>query len=478
MREELVRMMRGRLLALAVFMALAAAACGSDPGTGSDSFTTATPAAPPRSPSGMPPSGIAPPSGRCEEDVDFWGVLIRQSTIDLVEQLFGDGLLAPLGEQQAVAGTDLVLLTSTTRDELADLVRNLDNAFTYDGDKLGTDADAALVLAALGVSPNYKLDSLRPNPRVNGGPGSAPVQVDPPANLPKVVKATGESTKSVLVVDTGYQGDAVKMLDGLVDGEIDSKVQSAELDPPFGGHGTFIAGVLSLNKPTQFSKITVLDLWSGLPKPDDNVYDSDFASLAVGPRGSGSYTGVNLSVGSYACSVAELLHEDAGLPKDDPAGYLQPIAQRVALERFVQGNANVKMAASAGNDHSDHPVFPAAFSVASTPDKTLLTLTNPTAGEQKAFDLWLAASPDAKDLRDHVDGVGAKAGPGNKEYSNFGPWVTVKDVEGCHTSLMPQGEWKWPASSSSAPAPYALGTGWAWWCGTSFAAPYWLTQNL
>jgi hypothetical protein len=105
-------------------------------------------------------------------------------------------------------------------------------------------------------------------------------------------------------------------------------------------------------------------------------------------------------------------------------------------------NRRVRIVASAGNDGSDRPVYPAAF-----------------AAEQ-----GLA-----------VVSVGALATPTERApYSNFGPWVHRWGKGTNVISIMPltsKGVGMEPAADllGAGPAPHP-GDGYAWWSGTSFAA--------
>lgn len=491
-------MMRGRLLTLAVFTAVVAAACGTGPdGPGPDGtdptgvFTTPAPEPPPDV--SLKPANIEPPNTNCVENDNFWGILVREDNVEILTQLLAQGKqpVADLGESTLLTGTGLRHYPDVTRAKLSTIVADLDNVLDYKGEE-DENRRAVLILAALGLSPNYKLDSLRPNPRVNGGPFSAPAPVPVPDGVPDIEPGT----KSVLIIDTGYDEAAVAPLNGsgapkLVDGDSDGKVTPssslATLAPPFAGHGTFISGILAIDQPDKFGDIDHLNLWaadtpnSPGKQVQDNAYDSDFVSLVLGRQGNKQdYDGINLSVGSYPCSIAALLG-NGGEPSSDPADYVQPIAQRIALEWYVEGKSDVMMAAAAGNFASEIPMFPAAFHSAPTPNKDALVYEGDATGEA-AFLAWQSNSKlVAENLALYVHSVGALPGPDDTKYSNSGDWVEFPDVEGCHISLMPKGTWDWstvPEPPPTTSSTITLDTGWAWWCGTSFAAPYWLTQNL
>ena len=112
---------------------------------------------------------------------------------------------------------------------------------------------------------------------------------------------------------------------------------------------------------------------------------------------------------------------------------------RDAMSQLRSSRSQVQFVASAGNNGSDRPVYPAAFAV----------------------------DPDLR-----VAGVGAAATPTERAlYSNYGPWVTEWRNGTNIISLAPLTTAM--VDDTRAAVPYTVaetGYGYAWWSGTSFAA--------
>jgi subtilisin family serine protease len=196
--------------------------------------------------------------------------------------------------------------------------------------------------------------------------------------------------------------------------------------PPYGthwGHATFIAGLIRLLAPS--ARILSMKVMSSAGKVNESDVIHALSWLASPPDGAPAADVVLMAFGRQA---------DPGDP------------DLVGLKDAVQALAGrtVRIVASAGNNGSEVPVYPAAF----------------------------AAEPDPP-----VVSVGALASPTERApYSNFGPWVREwrkgKDV----ISIMPLttraiGEQR--LAGRTGFGPYTVtdsGDGYAWWSGTSFAA--------
>ncbi len=190
------------------------------------------------------------------------------------------------------------------------------------------------------------------------------------------------------------------------------------------GHGTFIAGILLQHLPRA---TVVARRIAPSPQVPDQGYTTDtvLARTLLAHRELWKVHVLSLSVGGYT-------HDGLGLP-----------ATGRALRRCRDVNPDLVVVAGAGNDAVDTPFFPAAF----------------------------------KD----VVAVGALDTSGDRAcFSNFGWWVDAcaagVDV---HSTFL---EWDGRLAPVPGVAEDCAGrlpeptraeafTGWAWWDGTSFAAP-------
>jgi len=421
-------------------------------------------------PDSPPPSGAVDvfDTGRSvPQACEFRGLLIDSRSRPFLEPLLraaGPDLIG--APDPTTVGLEAVLYPAVGPTELRNVIARLNAAFNYAPN--GID-DTALLLAALGVGPN---GVLHPAPRVTFGPVTRPVAA-PAMAMPKL-----GGKKSVLVLDTGFHAAAAPFASG----DPDLRAATADLVEPYAGHGTFIAGVLARAGAPAIGSITVRDLWG----TQEEITEIDVLRVtgSLRPAGTPAFDGVDLSFGGYPCrpdgTAAKL---DSA--SSSPADYLQPVGLRRAIGDLLDLNAArgrpaPLMAAAAGNDHTGHPYYPAAFWSAPTPAAPLVTVNAsavpPTVVD--GFNRWRSSPSSAVvDLRGKVHSIGATPVPlpaGPVPYSNFGPWVEVAAVPGCLVSTMPRGDWTWgePRRIES------LKTGYAWSCGTSFAAPNWLGSRL
>jgi subtilisin family serine protease len=196
--------------------------------------------------------------------------------------------------------------------------------------------------------------------------------------------------------------------------------------PPYGSHwahATFIAGLIRLIAPG--AQILSMKVMSSAGKVNESDVIEALTWLADPPD---------------AAAAVSMVLMAFGRPADPGDCDLEDLREAVSK----LNSQNVRIVASAGNDGSEHPVYPAAF----------------------------AAEPGLP-----VVSVGALASATERApYSNSGPWVREwrkgKDV----ISIMPLmaqdiGEQRRAARTSFGPyAVTSSGNGYAWWSGTSFAA--------
>jgi hypothetical protein len=185
------------------------------------------------------------------------------------------------------------------------------------------------------------------------------------------------------------------------------------------GHATFIAGLIHRQAPdAQILSMQVMNN-AGQVSPDHVV--KALTWLAKHPE-----TGVRIVL---MCFGRPAESGDADLNR---------------LRKAIAGLNQMPIVCSAGNDGSDHTVYPAAL-----------------AAEQKL----------------HVTSVGAFTTPTERApYSNYGPWVQewrkgtnlVSTMPLTTTDIGKNGEERQAASGT--PDVSATGNGYAWWSGTSFAA--------
>ena len=227
-----------------------------------------------------------------------------------------------------------------------------------------------------------------------------------PPNLPFVAGGPTEGP-NIVIVDTGIADTSHPQLDGVLpirsaagvmrvdsaerwDGNDDDQID------PIAGHGTFVAGIIRMVAPR--SRLTVLGPVSGF----GDICEHDLVRVLeqvadLDPRPDI----VNLSLGGY--SVEDM-----------------PMLRNAVLQLQALGMIIV---ASAGNDATCYPSYPAAF-------------------------------PD-------VIAVGALGPAGPAHFTNYGPWVRAcaPGVDVVSTFF----------DDDDPPAPQYHG--WARWSGTSFAAP-------
>jgi subtilisin family serine protease len=195
--------------------------------------------------------------------------------------------------------------------------------------------------------------------------------------------------------------------------------------PPYGSHwahATFIAGLIRLTAPG--AQILSMKVMSSAGKVNESDVINALTWLANPPAA----VAVNMVLMSF------------GRPADPGDRDLDDL--RTAIQKL--SSQNVRIVASAGNDGSEQPVYPAAFAAETGP--SVVSVGALTSATERA------------------------------PYSNSGPWVREwrkgKDV----VSIMPLttrdiGEQRLTARTSFGP--YTVmdsGDGYAWWSGTSFAA--------
>jgi subtilisin family serine protease len=259
------------------------------------------------------------------------------------------------------------------------------------------------------ANPMYASEYKRTGKRSHSARPAAPPDLKPAA-LPK-------SNETVLILDTGIApgGQLPPLLQGQSNltgapaSEHDPPSQKGYLDPA-NCHGTFIAGVIQELAPDRNPRpLRVIE-----PMGDGkvSVIGPLLKDLAKNPKLVNDRTVLNLSFGGYAYSDMKLLKRGI---------------------RKVQEKGAV-VVASAGNDATCRPMFPAAF-------------------------------PD-------VIGVGALAWDGAAPFSNHGDWVRacapgsdlVSAFYTYYNGLLPA----LPLPGSGDPDEFEE---WARWSGTSFAAP-------
>jgi hypothetical protein len=194
------------------------------------------------------------------------------------------------------------------------------------------------------------------------------------------------------------------------------------------GHATFIAGLIRLAAPG--ARVLSLRVMNSAGKVDETDVANALSWLAGKGR---TKTGVDIVLMCF------------GRPADPSDPDLDNLRTPIrALSDKVQ------IVASAGNDGSEHPVYPAAFAV--EPGLSVVS-------------------------------VGAGASPTERApFSNFGPWVREWRGGTNIVSCMPLttkdiGKQRVAAQAAvGAPDVSATGNGFAWWSGTSFAAAIYAGQ--
>jgi Subtilase family len=185
------------------------------------------------------------------------------------------------------------------------------------------------------------------------------------------------------------------------------------------GHATFIAGLIHRQAPD--AQILSMQVMNNAGQVDPGDVDDALTWLAQHPE-----TGVRIVL---MCFGRPAESGDADLNR---------------LRKAIAGLNQMPIVCSAGNDGSDHTVYPAAL-----------------AAEQNL----------------HVTSVGAFTTPTERApYSNYGPWVQewrkgtnlVSTMPLTTTDIGKNREERQAASGT--PDVSATGHGYAWWSGTSFAA--------
>lgn len=189
------------------------------------------------------------------------------------------------------------------------------------------------------------------------------------------------------------------------------------------GHATFIAGLIRLAAPgAQVLSMRVMNS-AGKVREDDAARALSW--LADNPGLPGEVDLVLMAFGREA----------------DPGDHdLEKL--RTPIRKL--GDRGVRIVASAGNDGTEHPVYPAAF----------------------------AAEPElSRQSQRAVISVGALVTPTERApYSNGGPWVTQWHRGTNVISIMPLTTRSTDDPDAAPAAAPAHGDGYAWWSGTSFAA--------
>ncbi len=275
--------------------------------------------------------------------------------------------------------------------------------------------------------PNVQLDGVQPS--------SARPVPSTGRNAPPQGKGYGGAR--VAVLDTGWIANAHAHLQGMVQPTVHDTSAIANnagisliqmpidrLDVPDGtgdgyldpitGHATFIAGIIERHAPG-----TRLDIWPVLTEFGDGRED-DIATVLFSLADKANRPDVvNLSFGAYLF--------------DGPAG--GKLSQVGLLESAIKAlqQLGTIVVASAGNDGSFAPTYPAAL--------------------------------------DGVVGVGAVDGNGNPApFSNHGPWVRACSF-GVDVISLFFDDFPLRANDFYGVDPKAF-VGWASWSGTSFAAPH------
>ncbi len=201
-------------------------------------------------------------------------------------------------------------------------------------------------------------------------------------------------------------------------------------DPPYGthwGHATFIAGLIRQAAPS--ARVLSMRVMDGAGKVSERNVTSALHWLAT------------TTTGEAKADIVLMAFGRPEKPGDHDLENLRALIKKLA-------DLKVPIVASAGNDGSDLPVYPAAFA------------TEP--------ELAIGSRPS-------VVSVGALATPTERApYSNFGPWVHRWGKGTDVLSIMPltskgAGLQSHTDLLAAGPPPQP-GDGYAWWSGTSSAA--------
>jgi len=198
-------------------------------------------------------------------------------------------------------------------------------------------------------------------------------------------------------------------------------------DPHYGthwGHATFIAGLIRRVAPG--ARVLSMRVMDGAGKVSERNVTSALHWLAT------------TTTDEAKADIVLMAFGRREKPGDHDLENLRALIKKLA-------DLRVPIVASAGNDGSDRPVYPAAF-----------------ATEPK---LVIGSRPS-------VVSVGALATPTERApYSNFGPWVHRWGKGTDVLSIMPlTSKGAGLQSVLGAGPPPQPGDGYAWWSGTSFAA--------
>lgn len=269
-----------------------------------------------------------------------------------------------------------------------------------------------------------------PVPSADGGAAS-----ENPEDYPDQIEV------SVAVVDTGGWGD----MQGQTNREAD------DLDPPFQvdsqividdpwtfGHGAFVGDIIHRNGGATAVHYRVRQSGGSF---DEGFVDEQFARIAID-----GINIINLSLGTFPCYV-----------NGEP---LEPVITLAsAATRLDEGSVIV---AAAGNSNDDRLTMPAAFAAG----RASWNLSSQDSSSQldPLVETLRASGPQ-------IIAVGAVAAPNGEEYSTTGSWVS-EYREGCHSAAHPGGIIRYPQSPVDEGNPVDVElTDFAYWCGSSFAAP-------
>lgn len=239
----------------------------------------------------------------------------------------------------------------------------------------------------------------------------------------------GEDVR-VSVVDTGWYPPAAQDSDSTwlqkgVEGDAEPWIGTGQQIPQYGGHGTFVAGVVRCMAP-----MTEVEIEGFLSK-GGAIWESDITAQ------------LNQAMTDYEDNPRtarvdprppDLISISAGTHTRKELGLIGFEVLSV-LYKLVDGERAPLVVAAAGNDESHVPFYPAAF--------------------------------------DWVLSVGSLDADGKRsKFSNYGPWVDVYAQGSELVNAFPSGDYtyKEPLSGSKLNTTVTF-TGMAKWSGTSFATP-------
>jgi Subtilase family len=332
---------------------------------------------------------------------------------DVVERELGDIVVGRRGRSGSGREDDetlpVVIELNDDGTDCRQVIRALEERRTSNGEE------------AIPVTPNFVL-SLAQRPKI--GPGSDPWPAEPEARGAPG-PAVPQGAPSIAVVDTGMWKPIPSALSTADTGAstdedpVDTLPPDKVVDYPGGGHGGFIAGVVS--HTAQGATILSRRAYrTGTQEiiTEDTVVDAVNAAVDAGARI------INLSLGTYSGEILYL---------------------RDAVREWV--GSGCLIVAAAGNDQLRRPWFPAGFAA------------DPQLGHG-------VVSVGALESR-QADGPGifAAAAP----FSNRGDWITAWAPGSAVVSEYPlDHKFEYGANDLSE----AFDAGLAHWDGTSFAAPF------